>query len=474
MTELERKIRDVFQDACVLKSKQTKSVFAGKNLPSFIKDFLLKRYTDETGILDKHRLLQFLERHLPPKNTDIKFNLMQNQEEMILLTNFIVESDVAKGVVRFAIPDLGIQLKDGIVPRYVLDGADELGGGEHWGSIKLLYVAPEGREKGYIEMTSYKPFKPYRMNVELYKQQRAQFDVLTWIDVLLRAMEYDASTFESLTQKLRFLARLLIFVEPNLNIVELAPKGTGKSYVFGNLSKYGWMMSGVVSRAKLFYDMQQKSKGAIARYDFVAMDEVHKIRFTDDEELASSLQSYLEAGWTAVGNTRIDSKAGLMLLGNIPLDERKVPLNRKYFDGFRESVFQETALLDRFHGFIEGWQLPRIKENMLINGWTINAEYFTEMLSKLRDRSEYAMIVDRFIAVPNGADLRDTKAVKRLATAFLKLLFPHVETATDISASDFKNFCFDPAMRMRSIIREQMHYLDREYSKMMPRLEVPF
>lgn len=464
MTNLEEKIKTVFRDAAVLKTNEIKALFAASSLPSFLRDFISRRYMDSEGNVDNLRISDFLGKYLPPKDSDIKMRLLKAAGETIpLLTRFAVESDLANGIIRFSIPDRGIKASEGIIPSYIVNQVPDLDGGEHWGTVKLLYIQPCGKEKGHIEIVDYRPFKPYKQSLETYKAQRREFSFNEWIDVLLRAMEYNETSFESLNQKLIFLSRLLIFCERNLNMIELAPKGTGKSYVFGNLSKHGWMISGgKVTRAKLIFDMQKRTNGAIARYDFVTMDEIQTINFSDSSELQAALKTYLEQGWTTVGNNRIEGDAGLMIMGNIPLGQDRLPKDRRYFHTLPD-FFKESALLDRFHGFIEGWFLPRIRENMLISGWTVNAEYFTEMLSLLRGQSEYAQICDELIDRAPYADTRDTKAIKRLCSAYLKLFFPHITSSGEISKEDFKRYCFEPALRMRGIIREQISFIDPEY-----------
>ena len=112
-------------------------------------------------------------------------------------------------------------------------------------------------------------------------------------------------------QKLEFLTRLFIFVEPRLNVVELAPKGTGKSYVFGNLSKYGWLVSGgKVTRAKLFYDKQKQQNGIIKNHDFTVFDEIQTITFQEPSEIQAALKSYLESGKTTIDNNEFSSEWG--------------------------------------------------------------------------------------------------------------------------------------------------------------------
>ena len=169
--------------------------------------------------------------------------------------------------------------------------------------------------------------------------------------------------------------------------------------------------------AQSFYDMTKKSMGAITLYDFVTMDEIQTITFSDPTEIQAALKSYLEIGYTTVANVKLVSQAGLIIMGNITLSKDKKPVKQKYLTDLPDT-FKESALLDRFHGFIEGWKLPRISEDLKINGWTLNVEYFSEILHELRDKSIYSTIVNDLLDIPIKADTRDTNAVKRLATAY--------------------------------------------------------
>ena len=129
-------------------------------------------------------------------------------------------------------------------------------------------------------------------------------------------------------------------------------------------------------------------------------------------------------------------------------------------------------MIDRFHGFIKGWQIPRMRESMKAHGWSLNVEYFSEILHALREEIRYRAIVDELIHIPKGADTRDTEAIKRLTTAFLKLLFPHVSSVGDVDCHEFELFCLKPAIEMRRIIRLQLHLMDQEYSPCLPAIEM--
>ena len=467
--ELSNKIKQYFSAMAIYKDpEKTNSLFSGRNLPSFVKDFLLKRYIDFDGNLNAQGLTSFLDLVIPQNPTTVKEKLLAGQD-LTLLCRFIIYIDLVKNVKRFSIPDMGIKLNEGQIPEYVCEKhRGELVDGEKWGIIKICLLPDEDGKKSHVEMVDYKPFKPYSsVDVGYLADARSNFTTTEWIDVLLSAMEYDPDGFESMTQKVEFLTRLLIFIEPRLNVIELAPKGTGTSYVFGNLSKYGWLVSGgKVTRAKLFWDKQKQQNGIIKNHDFTAFDEIQTITFQEPAEIQAALKSYLESGKTTIDNQEFSSECGLMLMGNIPLNADKLPISNRYFDNLPQN-FCESALLDRFHCFIEGWKLPRINTSMIFNGWTINVEYFSEIMHSMRTQNIYNQIYDELVEIAPNTDMRDSKAVKRIATAYMKLLFPHWRTVEDVNKQEFEIFCLNPAIYRRGIVKQQCHYIDPEFKMQM-------
>ena len=134
-------------------------------------------------------------------------------------------------------------------------------------------------------------------------------------------------------------------------------------------------------------------------------------------------------------------------------------------------LFQESALVDRIHGFIKGWDIPKMKDNLKASGWALNSEYFCTVMHMLRDDASYRAIVDALVDFSDDAYVRHTEAVKRIATAYLKLLFPNVRTASDVNPKEFMKYCLRPAIKMRKIIWRQLSILDAEYKnddKLMP------
>ena len=474
--DLQQKVRQYFSAMSIYKDpKATNSIFAGRNLPSFVKDYLLKRYLNiSTGEIDTLGLNAFLDKVIPANGGTVKDDILAGKE-VTLLARFSIYIDLVKGEKQFAISDYGIKQREGIIPDYVYaKHPGELVDGEKWGIVKLCLLPDDDNDKkNHVRMVDFKPFKPYSsVDIEYLREARQHFTNEEWFDVLLSAMEYDPDGFTSMTQKMEFLTRLLIFIEPRLNVIELAPKGTGKSYVFGNLSKYGWLVSGgKVTRAKLFYDKQKQQNGIIKNHDFTVFDEIQTIIFQEPAEIQAALKSYLESGKTTIDNNEFTSECGLMLMGNIPLSANRLPISPNYFDSLPNN-FKESALLDRFHSFIEGWKLPRVNDSMIFNGWTINVEYFSEILHTMRIQNSYGLLFDELVEFEAKSDVRDSKAIKRIATAYMKLFFPHWQKVEDVDKEMFNLYCLQPAIYRRGIIKEQCHLIDSEFKARMPEVRV--
>jgi ATP-dependent Lon protease len=464
---LNDKIKRVFSNEYIFKSAKNNSIFGSTHIPPFIKDWLIKKFSDDVGNIDTIEIDKFLNNHLPKDGKIVRGKILMG-ETIKILARIIVEADIKKGIFKFAIPDIGINLNETRIPEYIAKKHSELMYGEIWGVVTLSYNREE--KDNFIELVDFKSFAPYKTDLAYFKEARAEFSIEEWIDLLIRAMEYNPDGFNSMGQKITFLTRLLPFVENRVNLIELAPKGTGKSYIFGGLSKFGWLISGgTVTRAKLLYDVSKNSSGVITKYDYIAMDEIQTIKFSDEDEIAGGLKSYLESGTFTIANVRQNSNASFIILGNIDLDEFQQPTVNSYFDPL-PNVFKESAFLDRFHGFIKGWNLPRINQSMFLEGNGLNVEYFSEILHALRDENIYSQIVDDFLNIPANADTRDVKAIKRLTTAYLKLFFPHIKSKDEINKNDFNDYCLNGAIEMRGTIRREISKIDREFAKFLPNI----
>ena len=469
MTE---KLREQFDEMVVYKDLKEMSFLKTLKLPSFLRDWVLKKFENEDGDFDTEELLNFVNTYMPRKEDwiSIKERIITGYEHVKLLTRITIDISVKTGEVSFSLPEFGLESKETIIEAHIWDNVKNelVKGNDIWGVVELGYRPPDDTVKpkivGKIKLTDFTSFCPYETDLDFYKDVRSEFSISEWIDVLLGAMDYNAAGYTDDHSKLAMLKRLLPFVEKNLNIIELAPKGTGKSYVFGNVSKYGLLTDGgKVTRAKMFYDTSKKIPGFIVGHDYVAIDEVKLVQFGDVNEMRSVMQGYMERGRCEVNGNEVISDAGVVFLGNIDaenMDEYKNMLTEL------PSLFQESALVDRMHGFIKGWEIPPMKPELKISGWALNTEYFCTVLHLLRDDISYRAIVDQIVEVSSGAYERHVEAVKRLATAHLKLLFPNVRSVSDINKRQFYDYCLRPAVKMRTIIQRQLETIDpKEYRK---------
>lgn len=477
------KLRDCFYDMVVYKDLKNSNFFSGLGLPSFLRDWLLRRFEDEDGNFNADELSSFVQQYLPRKDDwmRIKDQIVMENERVKILTKVTVDIDIKTQEISFSLPDFGLGHKETIIEPDVWYNCREdlVNGKDVWGVVELGYRMPdeEMKLKGKIKMVDFSSFCPYIVDLDYYKDMRNEFSIQEWIDILLGAIDYNADGYRDdghidvETQKFTMLTRVLPFVEKRLNLIELAPKGTGKSYLFGHVSRYGILTDGgKITRAKMFYDAARKTPGFVVGNDYVAIDEVKLVTFNDVNEMRSIMQGYMEYGTFNFGGYEGQSDAGVVFLGNIA--EENMDVKKNMFDEL-PSLFKESALLDRIHGFITGWKIPRMHEDLKICGWALNSEYFCSILHLLRSDMSYRAIVDQLVVIPDHADTRDTEAVKRIATAYLKLLFPNVRKPEDISEQDFRKYCLNPAMSMRDIIKIQLGILDKEFAgKNVPEFSV--
>lgn len=470
------RLKDAFDTMVVFKDLQQNNFISSFKLPSFMRDYVVKNFQDDNGEVDIEGASDFISMYIPKKEDwkNLKNRIINNGEIIKILAKVCIEIDIRTGEICFALPDFGLSYKDTTIPRDVWNACSEdlLKAEENWGIIELGYQYPyDTKTPGKIKLMNFTDFCPYETDLEEFKTARESFSLDEWIDIILSAVDYNPAGYESRSQKLSVIQRLLPFVEKNLNLIELAPPGTGKSYLFGQISRYGWLVSGKVTRAKLIYDIGKKTDGIVAYKDFVALDEIREAEYMKDTELHSALQQIMEnRKYNAPDGHEVNVDAGIVFLGNISgnaMDE--------YSNMFFElpEPFHRVPFLDRIHGFIKGWDLPRMNDDLKAFGWALNSEYFSSIMHELRDDPSYRAIVDARIDMPPKSDTRDTEAIKRICTAFLKLLFPHVRRPQDITSRDFNRYCLRPAMDMRAIIRIQMGIADeKEAGKTVPDFSV--
>ncbi len=304
------------------------------------------------------------------------------------------------------------------------------------------------------------------ISLRLYREARGHFSIEEWRALMLQSMGYNPEAFTP-AQQLLLLCRLLPLVQHNMVLAELAPKGTGKSYVYENISPRVRLVSSSISPAVLFVNNASGQWGLLARFALVVLDEIQNLRFTDAPAIISGLKSYLANGTiTRGGQNQVKSTCGLVLLANITLDSDQQPIFNPIVKELPEYL-QETAFLDRLRGIIPGWELPKLSQKSFAQGTGLKADYFGDVLLELREDISADQYVARRVAMTgNSVYRRNEESIQSIASGLMKILFPH-GTFTD---EEFCTYCLNPARNLRQLVWDQMRQLDGEYRQYDARL----
>ncbi|RLB04161.1 MAG: BREX system Lon protease-like protein BrxL [Deltaproteobacteria bacterium] len=474
MRPFEAKARDYYGEVIINKGLMAKAGFGARAIPVYVGEWIISQFVDKDDLSEESRqeIVKIVTNYLPQKaDKNIILNRLKEQEEVQILDDFRVNVNLEKNVHELSIPVLDVN--KGLIQKGLVDENPMLLKTGMWGIGTLRYVPPDGEEvmKGQIWMVDFKPFQTPGVDLDYYKECRKYFSLEEWIDLLVSSCQFNPE-IHTLPQKMLLLSRIIPLVQPRVNQAELAPKGTGKSFVFDNISRYAAVIpGGKLSAPTLFYNSATKQLGLIPRYDVVVVDEVQKIHTDSAGEAMAALKMYLESGrYRRATGDMGTAEAGFIILGNITIGPDRRPLYET--NGiFKElpSSLQESAFVDRIHGLLEGWFMPRITKHTPSKSIGFKGDFFSEVLHELRSDLRFSDYVSHSMRLPECDDMRDNKAIARLAEGFLKLLFPDLE----VSEEEFIEFCVNPAVRMRQNIRDELAKLDQEYRWVTIKSELP-
>lgn len=344
-------------------------------------------------------------------------------------------------------------LDDVLISNDILQAYPDLLKQGMWGVTELVNTS------NGVAITSFRPMQA-SVNLDLYKQARKQFTLSEWRELMLLSMGYRPGGFTE-EEQLILLSRLLPLVQKNLHMMELAPKGTGKSYLYENISPRVRLISGGnISPAVLFVNNSSGQWGLLARFAVVVLDEVQTLKFLQPEEIVGGLKGYLANGVLSRGGLyQTASDCSFVLLANISLDEQQRPVRDLLVEELPDFL-QETAFLDRIKGIIPGWQTQKLNSRAFADSLGLKADFFGDALLALRDDLSADQYTARRVELVGERPYkRNHDSVRSIASGMMKILFPD----GDVSDSDFSKYCLAPAIRMRQLVWDQLYSLDAEY-----------
>ena len=438
----------------VVRKDLTKQLKEGANVPVYVLEYLLGMYCAsdddevvEQGLQSVKRILS--DNYVRPDEAEKVKSLIRERGSYKIIDKVTVKLNQKKDVYEAQLSNLGI--KDALVPSQMVKDNEKLLTGGIWCMITVNYFYEEGQKTSPFSLFTLKPIQMPNMDMDEVFEARKQFDRDQWIDVLLRSVGIECANIEQRT-KWHLITRMIPFVENNYNVCELGPRGTGKSHVYKECSPNSLLVSGgQTTVANLFYNMASRQIGLVGMWDVVAFDEVAGITFKDKDGV-QIMKDYMASGSFSRGRDSIEGKASMVFVGNINQSVDTLVKTSHLLAPFPDAMI-DTAFFDRFHAYIPGWEIPKMRPEFFTNRYGLITDYLAEYMREMRKRS-FADAIDKFFKLGNNLNQRDVIAVRRTVSGLLKLMHPD-----GAYGKEDVRVCLSYAMEVRRRVKEQLKKL---------------
>jgi ATP-dependent Lon protease len=451
--DLDKLLNEAFHGRVVRKDL-TKKLKEGANVPVYVLEYLLGMYCasdDEEivmeGLENVKRVLA--ENYVRPDEAEKIKSLIRERSSYKIIDKVTVKLNPGKDIYEASLSNLG--LKDAVVPNKIVASNEKLLTGGIWCIVTVKYFFEEGQKTSPFEVLTLKPIQMPSMDMTEVFDARKSFDSAQWMDVLLRSVGMEPTNFDK-RAKWHLTARLIPFVENNYNVCELGPRGTGKSHVYKECSPNSLLVSGgQTTVANLFYNLSRRQVGLVGLWDVVAFDEVAGITFKDNDGV-QIMKDFMASGSFARGRDSIEAKASMVFIGNINQSVDTLVKTSHLLAPFPDAMI-DTAFFDRFHAYIPGWEIPKMRPEFFTNRYGLISDYLAEFMREMRKRN-FADVIDKFFKLGNNLNQRDVIAVRRTTSGLMKLLYPN-----EIYNKESVRECLTYALEGRRRIKEQLKKL---------------
>jgi ATP-dependent Lon protease len=336
------------------------------------------------------------------------------------------------------------------VPEHYIREFDRLLMGGIWAQVEIKHEFDEEAKgkRSPFWINKMQPIQLASFDLDAYRDCRRQFETAEWIDLLIRSIGLEPINFDC-RLKLHFLMRLIPLCENNYNLIELGPRGTGKSYAYQEITPYAILMTGSTTVANLFYNMASGKMGLVGIWDAVAFDEVADLQKMP-KEVVTTLKTYCESGTFARGKEALSGMASLAFFGNTNQPVEVMVRSSHLFVPLPDIIREDMAFLDRLHFYIPGWEIPKMQVHFFTDHYGFVVDYLAEALRELR-RHNFTEMIDRHFSLGSHLNARDVKAVRKTVSGLVKIIHPHGEFTQEDLAE-----LVDLALEGRRRVKEQL------------------
>ena len=459
MKELDKKTIEHFEGKVVRKDL-TKLLKGNAVVPSYVLEYLLGQHcsTNDEEII-KHgieKVKSIISNHFVHRDEAevIKSVFGEKGNHRIIDKISVKLNDKAdRYEARFSNLGLNnIPIADQIVkdnPKILTEGV--------WSLINVAYLAVEERNTPPWIIESVKPIQISNVDIQDYKEVRSQFSTTEWMDLLMQSIGLNPEEF-STRSKLIQLARLIPFTENNYNLIELGPKGTGKSHIYSELSPHGILISGgEVSKAKLFVNNSNGNIGLVGYWDVIAYDEFAGKSKKVDRGLVDIMKNYMANKSFSRGTDVYQAEASMVFVGNTDHSVSYMMKHSHLFDALPKD-YQDTAFLDRIHAYIPGWEVSKLRNELFTSDFGFIVDYIAEVLKALR-KEDCSKLYQQYFTLSNSITTRDKVGIEKTFSGLIKILHPDL----NVSKEDIQ-LILDFAIECRKRVKDQLIKMDETFN----------
>lgn len=397
-------------------------------VPTYVIEFLLGRYcatTDEGEIQEGLEIVkrQLQDRTVRPGEEEYFKSRAREKGSIKLIDIITAKLDTNSDSYVATLPSL--QLNKVRISSEIVNANDRMLTGGFYAEIELEYDAAIAQENSGrpFGISNIRPIQLSQRNVlDLLYKGREHFKLEEWKDFLIRSVGMEPTSLSEKAKNVLFV-RMIPFVERNYNMIELGPRGTGKSHLYQQISPYSHLVSGgKATVAKMFVNMGNGERGLVCKYDVVCFDEVSGVSF-DQKDGVNIMKGYMESGEFSRGKEPIRADGGIVMVGNFEVDVEHQQRISHLFGPLPPEMRNDTAFMDRIHAFAPGWDFPKLNKTYLTDHFGLVSDFLAECWTRLRDTSCLSSVLPR---VDFGGALsgRDTTAANKTLNGLLKLMQP--------------------------------------------------